>query len=227
MDQAGWSKRDATRIRWGILCLLASGIFSTIGLPLRGPVVLPTENPELWAEVAQIATHNLAWGILLPSLTVQLFGFMALYVYVKDTAQDRLAFWGVVLSIAGNGLFMPYTGILAFIDPAVAHLWQSGTPQVLVIATAGVEAPLAGALLAASGIILLLGSLLISILLWRSPRLPAWTAIPYFLHALGLTLAAPFSYTLERAGGFLLLLAAAGITWSVWKGTADARVAAK
>lgn len=226
MAASSLSARDASRIRWGILCLLASGVFSAVGLALRGPVVLPTENPGLWAEVAQIATHDLAWAILLPSLTLQLFGFIALYAYVKDSAQDRIAFWGMVLSIAGNGLFMPFTGILAFVDPVVARFYQAGSAEILAIATAGVEAPFSGALLAASGIILLAGSVLITILLWRSPKLPAWTAIPYLLHAFGLTLAAPFSYTLERAGGGLLLVAAAGITWSVWKGTSPARQSA-
>lgn len=213
------SARDAFRIRLGMLCLLASGVLSAIGLPLRGPIVLPNVDPVRWAEVALLPTHDLAWALLLPSLTIQLFGFLALYAYVKDSDQDGLAFWGMVLSIAGNGLFLPSTGILAFIDPELARLAQSGVADGAKIATAGVEGPLSFAILASSGIILLIGSALVSVLLWKSPLLPRWTAVPYFLHALALTIVAPQSYVLERLGGLLLLITAAAITWRVWRDT--------
>lgn len=213
------SARDAFRVRLGILCLLASGVFSAIGLPLRGPIVLPKANPEHWAQVALIPTHDLAWAILLPSLVIQLFGFFALYVYVKDTREDSLAFWGMVLSIAGNGLFLPFTGILAFIDPELGRLTQAGSAEGVRIAAQGVEGALSGPILAASGILLLIGSVLVTVLLWRSPKLPRWTAVPYLLHALALTIVAPLSYTMERIGGLLLLIVTVAITARVWKET--------
>jgi hypothetical protein len=216
------AEKDTFRIRLGILCLLASGVLSAIGLPLRGPIVLPGQDPARWAEVAQIATHDLAWAILLPSLVIQLFGFFALWAYVRGTREDGLAFWGMVLSIAGNGLFLPSTGILAFSDPMVAPLVQAGVPGALEIATSGVSSGLAGAILATSGILLLIGSVLMTIVLWRSPKLPRWTAIPYLLHAFALTIVAPQSYLLEKVGGVLLLAATAGITLAVWRGTRPA-----
>lgn len=212
--------RDALRIRLGILCLLASGIFSAIGLPLRGPIILPDQDAVRWAEVALISTHNIAWAILLPSLVIQLFGFMALYAYVKDSKHESLAFWGMVLSIAANGLFLPSTGILAFSDPEVAKLVQAGTPQALQIASSGVSGALSGPILAISGIMLLIGSVLVALLLWLSPLLPRWTAIPYLLHAFALTIIAPLSYTAERVGGVLLLVVVIPITMVVWRGTA-------
>lgn len=214
------SAHDIARIRLGILCFLASGVISAIGLPLRGPIVLPGEDPVRWAEVALLPTHDLAWAILLPSLVIQLFGFIALYAYVKDTRDDNLAFWGVMLSIAGNGLFLPSTGILAFADPVIARLVQAGNSEALVISASGIESGVGGLILAASGILLLIGSVLVSLLLWRSPLLPRWTAIPYFLHALALTILAPLSYAVERAGGLLLLVVSIAITLSVWRHTA-------
>lgn len=219
--------RDVTRIRLGILCLLISGVISAVGLPLRGPIVLPTEDPVRWAEVALLPTHDLAWAILLPSLVIQIFGFFALYAYVKDTREDGLAFWGTILSIAGNGLFLPSTGILAFADPEIARLVQTGNTAVLPISSSGIESGLGGAILAASGIVLLVGSVLVSWLLWRSPRLPRWTAPLYLLHALALTILAPLSYTIERAGGVLLLIVTAAITASVWRHTQPAALAAR
>lgn len=217
------SRRDALRVRTGILFLLASGVFSTIGLPLRGPIVLPEDDPALWARVALMDTHDLAWALLLPSLVIQCFGFLALYAYVADTQQDGIAFWGAMLSIAGNGLFLPFAGILAFVDPAIAQLYQAGDTGVLAVASAGVQAPLSGALLALSGLLLLAGSILVSLLLWRSPLLPTWTALPYFYHALALTVLAPLSYAVERSGALVLLVVTIAIARAVWTHTRPSR----
>ncbi|MCC5868455.1 MAG: hypothetical protein JJU27_08070 [Gammaproteobacteria bacterium] len=214
------SARERFRIRLGVLCLLASGIFSAIGLQLRGPIVLPAEDPQRWAEVALLPTHDLAWVILLPSLVIQLFGFLALYAYVKGTAQDTLMFWGMVMSIIGNGLFLPFTGVLAFADPVIAQQYLAGATQVIDISSAAIEGPLGFAFLAASGIILLAGSFLVAAALWLSPRLPTWTALPYLYHAAALTVLAPLSYTIERSGGWVLLIVAIGIVHAVWRHTA-------
>lgn len=208
--------RDSTRLRLGALCLVVSGVCSAIGLPLRGPIVLPQEDPQLWAEVASIETHFLAWTLLLPSLVIQCFGFMAVYAAAADSAEDGLAFWGMVFSVAGNALFLPFTGVLAFVDPAVAALYQAGQTHAVAVSAAAIEAPLAGAVLAGSGILLLGGSVLFAVVLWRSPRLPAWTAAPYLYHALALTLLAPLSYTVERSGGLVLLVVSLAIARAVW-----------
>lgn len=221
------TNRDANRIRIGILCFLASGIFSAVGLPLRGPIVLPTANPQLWSDVALLSTHDLAWAILLPSLVIQLFGFLALYAFVKDTREDGLAFWGVMISIAGNALFLPSTGVLAFADPEIARQWQAGNAEVLAITTAPVEGALGGSILLGSGLLLLAGSALISVVLWRSPLLPRWTAIPYFIHALCLTIVALQSYLAEQLGGVLLLVITAAIALKVWQQTTPAAIGAR
>mgnify|MGYP003438960035 CR=1 FL=1 len=88
-------------------------------------------------------------GVVRAGLVIQLFGFIALYAYVKDTREDRLAFWGVMLSIAGNGLFLPSTGILAFADPTIARLVQAGNSEALAISASGIESGVGGLILAA------------------------------------------------------------------------------
>lgn len=214
------------RIRAGVSCLLASGLFSTIGLQLRAPIVLPDDDPARWAQVALLDTHDLAWAILLPGPIIQCFGFLALYAYVQDTPPNGIAFWDATPSIAGNDLFLPFTGILAFVDPAIATLHRAGDARVPSVASGGVQAPLSGALLAASGLILLAGSILISLLLWRSPLLPAWTAPPYLYHALALTVLAPRSYAVERSGELVQLVVAIAITGAVWTSTRGSRTPA-
>ncbi len=213
--------RDDKKIRLGMLCFVLYGVMASIGLPLRGPVIIPSQNPDLWAEVALLPTHDIAWALLLPALVVQLFGFMAFWGFMKDRPGGELAFWGMVLSIFGNGLFLPSTGILAFADPHTAALYQSGaTDAALTIASAGVSGALSGTILAGSGILLLIGSILIGITLWKSPLFPRWTAVVYVLHAFALTLAVTMSYTVERLGGFAILVVAIVLARVVWKETA-------
>tara|TARA_R110002110_G_scaffold205066_1_gene416767 strand:- start:171579 stop:172235 length:657 start_codon:yes stop_codon:yes gene_type:complete len=212
--------KDDKKIRLGMLCFVLYGVMAAVGLPFRGPVIIPGENPELWAEVALLSTHDLAWAILLPALVIQLFGFMAYWGFMKDRPQGEMAFWGMVLSVAGNGLFLPSTGILAFADPQAAQMYQAGmTEQALNIASAGVSGALSGTILAGSGIMLLVGSILIGITLWKSPLFPKWTAVVYIFHAFALTLAVTISYTVEQIGGLLILLVAVVMTRIIWRET--------
>lgn len=212
---------DNKKIRLGMLCFVVYGILAAVGLPLRGPVIIPGEQPELWADVALLSTHDLAWALLLPALVIQLFGFFAYWAFMKDRPEGEIAFWGMVLSVAGNGLFLPSTGILAFADPQAAALYNAGlTEEAIDVAGAGVSGALSGGLLACSGIMLLIGSILIGITLWKSPLFPKWTSVVYIFHAFALTLAVTLSYTVERLGGLLILLVALVMMRIVWRETA-------
>lgn len=215
---------DNKKIRMGMLCFVIYGIMAAAGLPFRGPVVIPGENPELWAEVALLPSHDLAWAILLPALVIQLFGFFAYWAFMKDRPEGEMAFWGMVLSVAGNGLFLPSTGLLAFADPQAALLYQAGlTDEAIAVASAGVSGALSGSILAGSGIMLLIGSILIGITLWKSPLFPKWTSVLYILHAWALTLAVTLSYTVERIGGLLILVVGVVLTRIVWRETAGSQ----
>jgi len=224
-----YSARDLSRIRLGLICLLISGVFTVVGLHLRGPIVDPAKLPDLFVQVSLSGTHYTAWAFLLPSLVVQCFGWLALYHWLRDTPQERLAFWGTMLSIAGNLLFLPSVGVLAFMSEVASAAHAAGNPDALGMITAGIQGPFALPFLMASGLVLLAGVLIFTLVLWKSPKLPRWTAIPYLLHSLFLTILAPQSYVLERIGGWLLLVVTLAIVWRVWTDTArvsaDGRVA--
>jgi len=214
--------RNRFRIRLGLACLLATGVLTVIGLHLRGPIVDPAKYPELFVAVSLSPTHHLAWSLLLPSLVVQCFGWLALYAWLRETREERLAFWGTMLSIAGNLLFLPSVGVLAFVSQEAARAHAAGNPEALAIVTTAIQGPFALPFLMGSGLVLLAGVLLFTLVLWRSPRLPRWTAIPYFLHSLFLTVLAPESYVLERIGGWLLLTVTIAIVMRVWRDLVDA-----
>ena len=222
----GFSRRDLRRIRVGMLGVLLPGVLSVIGLQLRGPIVDPEKFPDLFATVSLSTTHYAAWSLLLPSLVIQCFGWLALYHWLRDTAQERLAFWGTMLSMGGNLLFLPSVGVLAFISAEAAGLYTAGNQAALQIVVQGIQGPFALPFLMGSGLMLLAGVVLFTIVLWKSPKLPRWTAVPYLLHSLCLTIIAPQSYALERVGGLLLLIVSLAISIRVWRDTGAAIPAA-
>jgi hypothetical protein len=223
---SAWNKRDAGRIRLGMVCLAISAVFTVVGLTLRGPIIDPARFPAEFVAVSTSGTHYAAWSFLLPSLVIQCFGWLALYRWLKDTPQERLAFWGTMLSIAGNLFFLPSVGVLAFLSEVASKAHQAGSTDALALVTAGIQGPFALPFLMGSGLTLLAGVILFTIVLWKSPKLPRWIAPLYLLHAVFLTVTAPqfqpWGYRLEKVGGVLLLVVTAVIVTRVWKDTARA-----
>jgi hypothetical protein len=221
-----WNRRDATRIRLGMLCLLTSAVFTVVGLTLRGPIIDPARFPAEFVAVSTSGTHYLAWSFLLPSLVIQCFGWLALYRWLRDTREERLFFWGTVTSIAGNLFFLPSVGVLAFTSEVASRAHQAGNPDALALVTAGIQGPFALPFLMGSGLTLLAGVVLFTIGLWKTPKLPRWIALPYFQHAVFLTVTAPqfqpWGYRLEKVGGALLLVVTLVIVSRVWRDTANA-----
>lgn len=214
-----FSRRVRTRTRLGIIFLFASGVLSVVGLQLRGPIIDQKTDPERFVAGALSPRHDAAWALLLTSLVLQPFGWFALWLHLRDAREERAVFWGTVLSTAGNGFFLPTAGVLAFTSPAVGRLYRAGTESAVEVADEGITGRLALPLLMGSAGLLVGGAALHSLALWRSPKLPRWTALPYLWHALALTFVAPRSYKAERSGGLALLLTSAAITRAVWRGT--------
>jgi hypothetical protein len=211
----------------GALCFLASGILSMVGLILRGPIIDQAVQPEAFSQAAVSSRHVMAWSLLLPSLVVQMFGFMGVFAFLSRSKGDRWAFHGMWMSVAGNGFFLPFAGIIAFITPAVAKLYLEGRPEVIDIANAGLAGGFAMPFFILSAALLLVGSIAFGVAIWVSGTLPKWSAVPYVIHALMLTFVAPFAYPLELSGGVLLLLTTAWITWAIWTQTKTAKTVAQ
>lgn len=212
---------DARRIRWAMILFVLSGAMTVAGLWLRGPN--PVEGHALDAEafvrVSLAPTHNLTWAILLLNLVVQVFAWLGLWAFLRGSREERLGFWGMVLSVIGNGLFLPIAGIIAFTAPTVARLYSGGNAAALTIANDAVFGPLALPFLIASAFALLAGAAVTALAIWRSAALPRWAAVTYALHALCLTFFAQVHFALEFSGGPLLLASALGIAAAVWRRT--------
>ena len=223
MTDTAFSERTRRRIRLGMVCFVASGVMTLAGLWLRGPNPVSGHGFDAQAFVeASLSPHyDLTWALLLANLTVQFYAWLALWAFLRRSNVERTAFWGMILSFAGNGLFLPIAGVIGLTAPAVARLYQQGNEAVLAIADGGVFGPLALSFLIASAVTLLLGAILTAIAVWRSGVLPKWAAVAYALHALCLTFFAQVHYALEFSGAPLLLVSAAGIAAAVWRRTGE------
>ncbi|MFN3591036.1 MAG: hypothetical protein ACK4TG_02480 [Thermaurantiacus sp.] len=217
--RSSFAPRDATRIRAGMIALVLSGVMTVVGLWLRGPNPVDGHSIDaaLFIETSLAPLHVLTWALLLSNLTVQIFAWVALWGFLRPSAQERAGFWGFLLSTAGNGLFLPIAGVIALTAPSIARLAAGGNDAALAIAQDAVFGPLALPFLIASAFALLAGGIAFGIAIWKHPELPRWAALPYVLHTLCLTFFAQVDYRLEFAGGPLLLVSGVAIAVAVWR----------
>ncbi len=206
----------ARRIRLGVVAFLLTGFLSAIGLLLRGANAPAAGDAAAWAEAGANATHHLGWVILVPGPVFQIFAFLAIWAGLADTSQEKLAFRGAMLSIAGNGLYLPFLGLSAFLDKAAADSYLAGNTDAVEIVRQAMFGGAGIAYLGLSAIILVVGVAMTSVAVWRSGLFPKWVAVTYLLQAIGLTIAAQYAYAVELTGGFLLLLSSivmGGVLW--------------
>ena len=212
---------NTNRIRLGALALVLGGVIAVVGEFMRGPLLDPSVNPAGFAQAAASSNWGAAWTLILLAATLSIFGTLAIYGYLAGGRADGMAFWGMVLSLAGGALFLVFTGSFAFADPVVARLYLQGNQGAIGAAVAAFYQGPATSILYPSGLIGTLGSILLGIAIWRSGTLPRWAGILFAIHTPLLAFASAFSYPLELLGGLALLACA------LWLAPAMLRPAAR
>ena len=209
--------RVVQRIRLGAVAFVLTGALSLIGLLLRGPNEPASEDIVVFAEAAADSVTHLGWMILFFGPVVQLFTFLAIWGVLRGTKQEQLAFWGAMLSIAGNALYLPSLGISAFVDyPVAKQILAGNTDAVEIVRQAMFEG--AGIItLLLSALVLIAGIVMSSVAIWRSQVLPKWSAVPYTAQVFCLTIAAQFAYPIELAGGVMLMVASIWLAAAMWR----------
>jgi len=207
----------ARRVRLGVVAFILTGVVTVIGLLLRGPNTPASGDPQAWAEAAAGGTHALGWLVLLPGPVLQLFAFLALWAVFIGTKQERMAFTGAMLSIAGNALYLPFLGLSAFLDAPAATQYLAGHEQAVDVVRAAMFEGVGLLVLLLSVVVLIAGVVLASIAIWRSGFLPRIPAILYVAQAVALTIAAQFAYAVELTGGILLLVSSVWLGAAMWK----------
>lgn len=203
------------RLRISVLAFPTAGLVAATAALIPGIGTKPTLDPYGFSKAADyVGLANLV-GIV--SLVFLLFGFQALQTFLERHSANEWAFQGMILSVIGLALFLPFLGIFAFAAPVAGRVYLSGDLQAVDIISQS-TGPSNWVALAFGGVSVLssvLGSIFFSMAIWRSGKLPKWSAVAY-------ALSAPLNWTphyipaLWLLGGILLFGAGTGITKGMW-----------
>ncbi len=207
------------RIRLGILALPASGLVGLFSVLPPGVFINPAVDPAGFAQAS--STIGLGNMIGIVSLVLLLVGVQSLYSILVDESASRWAFAGMILTIVGVGLFLPFAGIFAFVAPTAGRAYLNGDTNAIKIIADSVAVSNSYAFLFAglAGLFSIIGSILFGIAIWQSRGLPKWSGIPYCLAILLSFLSAPlFGFILGFLGGVLLLTSGVWIAANILRG---------
>lgn len=150
--------------------------------------------------------------ILIVALVLLPFGLLTLFVELQSSRGRSLALIGMVLGIAGSGLFLPVAGVEAFALPAIARQYVQG--QVVTLDTIGAARSVLQATVLVPALVFLgLGGVCIAMAVGRSGQLSRWAGIPF---ALGLVFFLPlFPQPIRVADGVLTGIGGLGLAWAL------------
>src|SRR5262249_4893074 len=122
------TRRD---VRFGLISLALSGLLMTLAALVRGP--LSGLNTESLLRDATSPNWGPAWAIGMIASVLQIYGFLGLYRYLTYQADNRLAFWAVVLRATAMALFIGLTAFMAFYAPVVGDLYSRGNEAMIAV----------------------------------------------------------------------------------------------
>ena len=205
-----------TILRWSAFALVLSAALTFAGLLLRGPLILDVLDAESFARSVASPNNIIAETFLPLSLVIQLFGFLGIYTFLNKPETGRGTFWGMVFSILGNGLFLPFAGVFAFAVPVIGKLYLAGDTNVIRVAEQILGPGIGFAYLIASAFSLTIGAVLFAFSMWKQD-LPRWLPVTYIIQALGLSFGASIGYPIELLGGICLLIFSVNFSLRLWR----------
>src|SRR3989441_1525103 len=117
------------RVRVGILALPSSGVVGIVSVLPPGVFINPAMDPVGFARASGMVGLGNMIGIV--SLVLLLVGVQSLYSILTDGSAGRWAFVGMILTIVGVGLFLPFAGIFAFVAPMAGRAYLHGEANAI------------------------------------------------------------------------------------------------
>ena len=214
-QNSGWFRGGATALGLSGLLFATFPIvrpfYTDLALDPNGAAL--TISSPLW-----VVSHLM----LIVALVLLPFGLLTVFVELESNRVRRLALIGVVLGIAGGGLFLPVAGVEAFALPAIARQYLQGQTvslEAIVAAHTALQATVLVPALAMLG----LGGVFIATAVGRSGRFSRWVGIPF---ALGLMFFLPLlPQPIRIIDGVLIGIGALGLAWALWQGRSETTAA--
>jgi hypothetical protein len=166
-------------IREGILAFPASGLLAVVSSLIPGAWTDPSVDPGGFSRAAgNVALANM---IGIPTAILLPIGALALYLSLVGTPAENWALGALLLLFAGLGLFTPFAGIFAFAAPVLGRDYLNGDTNAINVITESTRVSNTSALVfgATAVVLLIIGSILVAVAIWRSQRLPRWAGILY------------------------------------------------
>jgi hypothetical protein len=199
--------KEAARVRLGAAAFAIAGTLFVLYPAIR-PFSDETslQGAAAFGSTAWILAHMLA----MVGFTLVMLGLLGLYLALRATSVESLAFWALAVGIAGIGLLLPFYGAEAFGLHAIGQEALRQHSLTLVgLATVVRSGPelimfLVGLLLlAASGITT-------AVAIWRSGVFAKWSGVPF---GLGFALYIPQFFGSQPIRVAHGLLVTAGCLW--------------
>jgi hypothetical protein len=208
---------NVNRLRLGAVGLgLASALFS-IAQVLHPASFSMAGDPAAAARAASSSGFIAAQLLMLPILVLLTTAWTTLYKLLSATRLSAHAFWAMVISQVGAGLWLPSVGMRAIVLPAAGRLYLDGAPDAFAVVAAALAQPWA-LWMSRAVYVLLLGLSLFTLVIWLGGTLPRMAAT---LHWAGWLLFVTTGNDLPRLGllavGGLVAAGGLGLAWGLWQ----------
>ena len=206
--------KEAARIRLGAAAFAIAGVLFVLYPAIR-PFSDETtlQGAAAFASTAWIVAHMLAMvGFALVTI-----GLLGLYVAVRATAAEAIAFWSLAVALAGVGLLLPFYGAEAF---GLHAIGQEAIRQhsVVLVGLAGIVRSGPELIMFLVGLLLLAASgIMTAAAIWRSGSLARWSGVPL---AAGFALYIPQFFgnqPIRVAHGLLVTIGCFWIAAGMWR----------
>lgn len=169
------------RISLGALALILAGLMLIPqGLLTANVPSAPEQNME-FASGANSFGYRLSMMLVGISLALFILSVFALYAYLSQTKQEKMAFAGLVMTVGLLALFLPMTGFAAFVVPAIGALIEQGQTEMVAVMAETFKEPFLPIQFFA-GILWNIGNILLSVAIWRSGTLWKWGGLLFILY---------------------------------------------
>ncbi|GHA64848.1 hypothetical protein [Pontibacter akesuensis] len=152
--------------------------FGDLLIPQENVIFEAAQRPQAFAELVTSSNYSIWAARGLVGVLMEMIGTVGLYLYLQQTKAERLAFYGLLLTLTHHILGVGVFALAIFLFPAVGEMVLAGQPEAVRFAT--MDGAL-GAFMGASLVSTLAGLALMAVAIWRSGILPKWSGWLVFL----------------------------------------------
>lgn len=157
--------------------------------------------------------------LFLGGLLLLLFGLIALSAYLANAGVRTSAIVGMVVSVSGIALFLPFVGFPTLVTPTLGQAYLSGHPEMgaAMQLLSPIPHGFRGWLFVQAVFALVVsiaGGIAMAVAIWRSGKFPRWAAVVFAIAFSLVMTDTPFVAWI----GYVLLIAAGGRIAAVGRG---------